>query len=210
MLGFDGGWQPGGAGNDLRQRAPLGAGDALWLGIGASRPAGGARVPEKLGGFWPLESGPWISRRSGGGDSAEEARQLARGYSFRIERIPPRAPQEKLSGGMSSSQAPYPSPRRCGLHIPRRRLRRLRAHSIAAPLPGANTSLVCAGSPFPSGTGSLIPLLLLFPPQTLRLLCGGSPIFPPVTPLKRPKEGGLRPPAFGIPPRRWVGEGTGG
>ena len=134
------------------------------------------------------------ARRSGGGGSAEEAR----------------APQERLSGGISSSQAPYPSPRRCGLHIPRRRLRRLRAHSIAAPLPGANTSLVCAGSPFPSGTGSLIPLLLLFPPQTLRLLCGGSPIFPPVTPLKRPKEGGLRPPAFGIPPRGGRRTGAGG
>ena len=52
----------------------------------------------------------------------------------------------------------------------------------------------------PSGTGSLIPLLLLFPPQTLRLLCGGSPIFPPQTPLKRPKEGPAGP-SFGNHPR---------
>ena len=138
--------------------------------------AGGPGMP---GGFWP-RIGAGISRQSGGGGGAgddprhlapdggwgvppdgrgggsEEARQLARGYSFRIKRIPPRAPQEKFTGGC----------RRRKLHILRR----------------------C-----PLGTGSLIPLLLLFPPQTLRLLCGGSPIFPPVTPLKRPKGRGRGP-----------------
>ena len=60
--------------------------------------------PGGPGGFW-AGLGPGRARRSGGGDSAEEARQLARGYSFRIERIPPRAPQEKLSGGIAVERA---------------------------------------------------------------------------------------------------------
>ena len=78
----------------------------------------------------------------GAGGAAGEARRLARGDSFPIKRISPRAPKRKILGGW----------RRHKLPIPRRR---------------------------PKGTGSRIPLLLLFPPQkSLRR----EPCFRPQTP----------------------------
>ena len=53
-------------------------------------------------------------------------------------------PKRTVLGGMAS-HAPHPSPRHCGSHIPRRFLRRLPAHSIAAPLPVPRAWLVLAG-----------------------------------------------------------------
>ena len=102
---------------------------------------------------------PQVPALTGGG-AADEGRRLARGYSFRIKRISPRASQERFPGGW----------RRHKLPIPRRRQK---------------------------GTGSLIPLLLLFPPQnSLRW----EPCdFPPDALLETTK-GGLGPlwkPLFG-------------
>ena len=88
--------------------------------------------------------GPERPARRAGADSAEKTRQSTRGDPFRMERIPPRAAQRIILGGMAS-HAPHPSPRHCGLHIPRRFLRRLPAHSIAAPLPVPRAWLVLAG-----------------------------------------------------------------
>ena len=43
----------------------------------------------------------WMGRPLWGRRAADEGRRLARGYSFRIKRISPRASQERLSGGIS-------------------------------------------------------------------------------------------------------------
>ena len=80
----------------------------------------------------------WMGRPLWGRRAADEGRRLARGYSFRIKRISPRASQERLSGGIASSQAPYPSPLPEGHRL---------AHSAAPPFPTANAALVCGGSP---------------------------------------------------------------
>ena len=92
-----------------------------------------------------------MGRPRWGRRAADEGRRLARGYSFRIKRISPRASQERFPGGW----------RRHKLHIPRRRQK---------------------------GTGSLIPLLLLFPPQTLRWFAAGA-LFSPRDPLETTKGG---------------------
>ena len=53
-------------------------------------------------------SGAWWATPEGAWGAADEDRRLARGCSFPIKRISPRGPQERFSGGMASSQAPYP------------------------------------------------------------------------------------------------------
>ena len=86
---------------------PGGAKDAWRLLL----PAPSGRERGERAGARGLSPGRgWVGHARGAWGAADEGRRLARGYSFRIKRIPPRASQERLSGGMASSQAPYPSP----------------------------------------------------------------------------------------------------
>ena len=94
-----------------------------------------------------LRRAEWAALRWGR-RAADEGRRLARGYSFRIKRISPRASQERFWGRLRRHKLPIP--RRC-----------------------------------PKGTGSLIPLLLLFPPQN----SAAGALFPPPDPSYDQREG---------------------
>ena len=106
------GASPSGCG---RCRPRGGTGGTPWRAWGPPRgwPTGRgvARMLGGLAGWHPgLDSSirGLVGRPRWGRRAADEGRRLARGYSFQIKRISPRASQERLSGGISISPLTTP------------------------------------------------------------------------------------------------------